>query len=225
MSNFINQFFAGYMPFALVFILFITAINGQSREKNYFYIIASFILLIQFVANRIFWLGEPDSNKLIQYTFLMNRLAFPSYSLFFYGALQTYRDKNPERISPILSIFKLVLLTFFTLGAYAPIWFLNLDKRIKPKDLWITVFAFLLLLSFGFHVISRLDPTHADGFELITVNLLISIMGIFLVFRVRENVMKEYKTEYIDPVKTFLFGIFYLQHKINKYETEKLVKV
>lgn len=138
------------------------------------------------------------------------------------------------------SVLKVVLLTFFTLFLYYPVWFLqkrhvfnnlNSPKKVTKK---IPVIALLMILfctcaaffEGASKEIALLSPyiSYISPY-LIYISILIDVLLIYQSFVVRRILLDHYqKSEQITISigATLFIGIFYLQYKINELSENKI---
>lgn len=145
---------------------------------------------------------------------------------------------------PFQNVIITILLSLVTLGIYIPVWFIinrkGINNLVEGRQFSMTGPIILLVLS-GFGVIISLLSMFAELFgEAAALNNyyenienLVDILGwiwsIVLAFQV-QSIIKEYtqrnqyEVGYIGFF-TFLFGIYYLQYKVNqiiRYEDEQV---
>ena len=125
-----------------------------------------------------------------------------------------------------LNLLWMILLTFFTLGAYIGVWFLKNKKNIVNTTvkhgihfgLWtfLTVlsFSFLFISLFGGVVLSDYGEEIINSYETI-FNYLFVGLHYYSIFRMKE-MMEEHFDMDINVYFLFFFHIFYIQYKINQ---------
>lgn len=135
------------------------------------------------------------------------------------------------------SVLLIILLTLITYGIYQPIWFLkqkNAINNLKSKEkLTNTLFILVIILYavsalFLFIYLFPYDTTSPLVIELIDnlINLTGAIIILVMSFKVRRilhqyfNVVLKRNIKF-SKIYTFLFGIYYLQYKINRIVSQK----
>lgn len=125
-----------------------------------------------------------------------------------------------------LNLLWMILLTFFTLGAYIGIWFIKNKKNIVTMSakhgiqfgIWIifTVisFIFLFITLFGGVVLSDYGEEIINSYKTI-FNYLFIGLHYYSIFRMKA-MMEEYFDMEMNVYFLFFFHIFYIQHKINQ---------
>lgn len=125
-----------------------------------------------------------------------------------------------------LNLLWMILLTFFTLGAYIGVWFIKNKKNIVNMSakhgiqfgIWIifTVisFSFLFITLFGGIVLSNYGEEIINSYKTI-FNYLFIGLHYYSIFRMKA-MMEEYFDMEMNVYFLFFFHIFYIQHKINQ---------
>jgi len=130
------------------------------------------------------------------------------------------------------NILILILYTFITYAIYQPIWFLkqknainNLKSKEKLTDTPFNIVLVLYAVSALFLLISFFPYDNNTQSVIDAIDNTISITGsiilLFMSFKVRRilhqyyNIVLKRNIEF-SKIWTFLFGIYYLQYKINK---------
>jgi len=133
-----------------------------------------------------------------------------------------------------LNLLWMILLTFFTLGAYIGIWFIKNKKNIVNMSakhgiqfgIWIlfTVisFSFLFISLFGGVVLSDYGEEIINSYETI-FNYLFVGLHYYSIFRMKE-MMEEYLDMDMNVYFLFFFHIFYIQYKINQNHQQNFRK-
>jgi len=131
-----------------------------------------------------------------------------------------------------INIILMIFLTLITMGIYVPVWFLIQKKAIndlKSKEkLTDTPFQIVLVLySFSLFILiyQIFSSDYVQNSILDNIDNFISVTGAIIVlvmsFKVR-RIFHQYfnivlkKNIMLSKLWTFLFGIYYLQFKINK---------
>jgi len=124
------------------------------------------------------------------------------------------------------SVLFMVIMTFISLGIYFPYWFLSREKAIlqleSEKEL-PKLYSRLVLVLYGFSIILGLFSAFMSK-QMVefygNTDRLITFVGacalIFLAFRTRRMLM-DHTGEELSWIWTFLFGPWYLQHRINQH--------
>ena len=125
-----------------------------------------------------------------------------------------------------LNLLWMILLTFFTLGAYIGVWFLKNKKNIVNTTvkhgihfgLWtfftVLSFSFLFISLFGGVVLSDYGEEIINSYETI-FNYLFVGLHYYSIFRMKE-MMEEHFDMDMNVYFLFFFHIFYIQYKINQ---------
>ncbi len=125
-----------------------------------------------------------------------------------------------------LNLLWMILLTFFTLGAYIGIWFIKNKKNIVNMStkhgihfgIWtlftVISFSFLFISLFGGVVLSDYGEEIISSYETI-FNYLFIGLHYYSVFRMKEMLEEHFDID-MSIYFLFFFHIFYIQHKINQ---------
>lgn len=125
-----------------------------------------------------------------------------------------------------LNLLWMILLTFFTLGAYIGIWFIKNKKNIVNMSakhgihfgIWtlftVISFSFLFISLFGGVVLSDYGEEIINSYETI-FNYLFIGLHYYSIFRMKA-MMEEYFDMEMNVYFLFFFHIFYIQYKINQ---------
>ncbi len=140
------------------------------------------------------------------------------------GGVQMQRLDSPPKMNVIL----LFVLTFVTIGIFAPVWFLRrrdwLNRLSAARKLGSGLPMFVAII-YGIAAIMffTLDETAYEFGE--GIGNIISLVGgvciVVLAFQVRRILIQHYDDKLdihigFSGLGTLLFTIFYLQHKINR---------
>ena len=125
-----------------------------------------------------------------------------------------------------LNVLWMILLTFFTLGAYIGVWFIKNKKNIENTavkhgihfGLWtfftVISFIFLFISLFGSIVLSDYGEEIINSYEMIFNHLFIGL-HYYSIFRMKEMIEEHFDMD-INVYFLFFFHIFYIQYKINQ---------
>ena len=125
-----------------------------------------------------------------------------------------------------LNVLWMILLTFFTLGAYIGVWFIKNKKNIENTTvkhgihfgLWtfftVISFIFLFIYLFGSIVLSDYGEEIINSYEMIFNHLFIGL-HYYSIFRMKEMIEEHFDMD-INVYFLFFFHIFYIQYKINQ---------
>ena len=125
-----------------------------------------------------------------------------------------------------LNVLWMILLTFFTLGAYIGVWFIKNKKNIENTTvkhgihfgLWtfftVISFIFLFISLFGSIVLSDYGEEIINSYEMIFNHLFIGL-HYYSIFRMKEMIEEHFDMD-INVYFLFFFHIFYIQYKINQ---------
>jgi hypothetical protein len=216
MTNFINQTLAGLPTFCLA--LLILTYGYKRYGANRFLLCASTLAVIQFITNEIFWFNDPNTGQLQNFLTIVNIVFAPTYILFLYGVLQVMVEKNASSTSSRQSVWILVILCIVTLGFYIPYWYIRQGEKYGLQKLLVVPFVVLIVLMFDIHIYMFAERNAFHEIVWLSIDVLTAALGIYLSFNLRENILKTHDDIVIDPVLTFLLGIFYLQYVINWLE-------
>ena len=215
MTNLVAQTLSGLPTFCLSILLLILIIKNRKLKVNFFFICASVLTIIQFIYNESFWIGDPTTNSLVNYS-KISIIFSPAFIVFLYGALQIVVENNLSIITRKQSLLTLVILSLITLGFYTPFWYLGKYLKHKKESLLIVVFVMSLTYSFFLHTYSYADSDAFGTVILLTVDLLTIALGMALALNLRYTLLRENPEIEINPILTLLFGMFYLQYLINQ---------
>lgn len=145
--------------------------------------------------------------------------------------------REPSRGLKRRSVIVAILFTFLSFGLYYPIWFIRRRTALNSLDsprtlpLWpvaLSLVVFVADTAIGFVAGLTQDPTVLDpqtDLVLTVVRLVSGILMIWLCF-VTKDILEDHITDdgsgmfvsrqSLSGLKTFFFGIFYLQHVINR---------
>ena len=216
MTNFTIQTLLGLPTFCLGLLILVLAFGKNKLRVNNFFIYGSLLAIAQFIGNEILWFGNPGPNSIANYSKIPGILFSPVFLLFLYGVSQTVLESRLSTISHRQSVFVLLLLSLITFGFYAPFWYVKNHVRHKAGNFLIVIFAFCLTVSFYIHVYLYTESSAFSSAIWLTVDMMTIVSGIVNAMNLRAILLKEYPELEIDPVLTFLFGIFYLQHQLNQ---------
>jgi hypothetical protein len=214
MTNFTLQTLIGLPTFCLAILLLILSFKKNKFRVNSFLLFGSFLSAGQFISNEIFWIGDPGINSIANYS-RIGILFSPVFVLFLYGVLQIILENNllATRKQSILTLAFLFLITF---GFYTPFWYIEKYVRLKTESLLVVIFALFLTFSFFLHTYLSAD-SNAFGLAIwLAVDMLTIVLGIALAMNLRAIILKENAEIEINPILTFLLGIFYLQYRMNQ---------
>lgn len=215
MTNFITQTFNGLPTVCLAILLLVLTFKKSKFRINNFFICGSFMIIIQFIYNELFWLSDPTTNSLLNHS-KIGIIFSPVLLLFLYGALQIILENNLLTIPRKQSLLTFAILCLLTFGFYSPFWYV--EKYLKHKTESFLIVVFVLSLTFSFFIHTYLYAvSNAFGPAIwLTVDILTIVLGIALAMNLRAIILKENSEIEIDPILTFLLGMFYLQYRINQ---------
>lgn len=125
-----------------------------------------------------------------------------------------------------LNVLWMILVTFFTLGAYIGVWFIRNKKNIESITvkhgihfgLWtfftVLSFIFLFISLFGGVVLSDYGEEMINSYETI-FNYLFIGLHYYSIFRIKAMLEDHFDMD-INVYFLFFLHIFYIQYKINK---------
>ncbi|GAA0465656.1 hypothetical protein [Alkalibacillus silvisoli] len=131
---------------------------------------------------------------------------------------------------PKTYLILMIIMTFITLGAYIGFWFLKRKKHFQsinqqhyiPFRWWVVATIYLvislLLALVGELIFTPYGLVHIESLEFILVYFFLALLY-FSIFRVKE-LLEEFEGLEINKYLLFIFHIFYLQYKINRYLSE-----
>jgi hypothetical protein len=126
-------------------------------------------------------------------------------------------------------VLEMIALTIVTLGLYYPWWFLRrraaLNRLGSATKLALWPFTLVLayeLVTLAFTVSSPPLPQSAEPsvneLVLVGIRLAVAVLMLIQTFRVRDILEDHlHPSRDVSALVTFLFGTFYLQHKINAH--------
>ena len=125
-----------------------------------------------------------------------------------------------------LNVLWMILVTFFTVGAYIGVWFIRNKKNIESITvkhgihfgLWtfftVLSFIFLFISLFGGVVLSDYGEEMITSYETI-FNYLFIGLHYYSIFRIKAMLEDHFDMD-INVYFLFFLHIFYIQYKINK---------
>lgn len=130
----------------------------------------------------------------------------------------------------------MIVLSFFTLGAYIGIWFIRNKNSIENlrakktihfgiwKMLTMIAFVFLFIRFFGEMILSDYGIANLRSYEVIFNFFFVGVLY-YSIFRLRDAFEDEYGIE-LNKYYLFFFHIFFIQFKINQMQafSQKLVR-
>ena len=120
-----------------------------------------------------------------------------------------------------MNIWVLLLLSVFSLGTYVPIWIMKKYKQynINTKYFWIVlVYLYLYHLRLNFMGITDWSNSQIGNLNILYIISISSLIiwTIVILFFLQEQIEKKSKIiQFRNWYFTLLFGIFYIQYKIN----------
>jgi hypothetical protein len=136
--------------------------------------------------------------------------------------------REPSRGLKRRSVIVAILFTFLSFGLYYPIWFIRRRTALPLWPVALSLVVFVADTAIGFVAGLTQDPTVLDpqtDLVLTVVRLVSGILMIWLCF-VTKDILEDHITDdgsgmfvsrqSLSGLKTFFFGIFYLQHVINR---------
>lgn len=120
-----------------------------------------------------------------------------------------------------MNIWVLLLVTLLSLGAYIPIWVMKKYKQynIEAKHFWIVlVYLYIFQLHHSLLLGNDWSFFEIKNLSLITYIsvLLMVVWTIVILFFLQDKIEKKSKViQFKEWYFTLLFGIFYIQYKIN----------
>jgi hypothetical protein len=215
MTNFIAQTLNGLPTFCLAILLLVLTVKKSKFRTNNFFICGSFLTIVQFIYNGLFWISAPTTNSLVNHS-KIGIIFSPVFILFLYGTLQVILENNLSAIPRKRNLLTLVILFLITFGFYTPFWYVEKYSKHMTQSFLIVVFVLSLTFSFFLHTYLYADSNSFGSAIWLTVDILTIALGIVLAMNLRAMILKENSEIEINPILTFLLGIFYLQYRINQ---------
>ena len=142
-------------------------------------------------------------------------------SIYLLYGLIAYFLENDKKPRYNMNIWVLLLVTVFSLGTYVPIWIMKKYKQynIKAKYFWLVlVYLYFFQLHYNLLVGHYGEIYHIKNIHFIKLFavLFIIIWTIVILFFLQNQIEKKSKViEFKQWYFTLLFGILYIQYKIN----------
>lgn len=219
MTNIIAQTLLGFPAFCLVLFLLILPFTTGKRSVNPFFISGCVLSLAQFVTYELFWISVPDVKELAEFS-KVSILFYPVFVLFLYGLLQNILENNSTTVNHKQNVWILFILIVITLGLYVPVWYIKKYIKQKLGTFLIVVFVLFFTFSFYMHTYLFTEPNAIPSSIWLLTDSVTAILGIALAMNLRASIIKENARIELNPTLTIVFGVFYLQYKINQFESE-----
>ena len=210
---FLKLFFS-YRTFLYAFLIYYLIKNRSDWKRMSYQLFAVniFLSIISLVVNIY-----PLNLKGLEFFYFFG---YASGIYFFYGLVAYFleTDKAPRYD---MNIWVLLLVSVFSLGAYVPIWIMKKYKQynINTKYFWIVlVYLYLYHLRFNFIGITDWNNSQIGNLNILYIISISSLIiwTIVILFFLQEQIEKKSKIiQFRNWYFTLLFGIFYIQYKIN----------
>ncbi len=129
-----------------------------------------------------------------------------------------------------ISVLSQFILTLLTAGFYVPLWFMTSKKSLEEMHSEIELNFNIILMAvvyFGMRYLIFLALLTKGNLDILLtleimsndpIGLLLAFLLIPQALKIRRMLLRGFKNLTISWIFTLLFGIFYLQYKINSIE-------
>ena len=218
MQNLINQSIGSIPNLFLAITVLILAFSIKQFRNTGFFIAGSIMALLSIFCSLVFWSTEPNSTELASFMLATNVIFSAQGILFFYGALQIILEKKVNENSQE-NLFVLILLTIITIGFYIPYWYLKVHRKYQVSNGVTVLLVLLMTPAFVMHMYQFTDASTYNLLASAVTDVVLGIISVMMAFNLRSHILRSNDQLDVNPVLTFLFGIFYLQYKINEFES------
>ena len=231
MSNAVWQTIGGFPSFVLYILIVVllsrTRGSADTGKKSYFLHASMAAMMLSFIGSSLwhFRYPSPNTDQLIAFSHIHSVVNGSAYLLLLYGIAQLILGTDTKKIRANQNVFVTVLLTFFTAGFYTPYWYIkqHLTIRSAGND--------IILLSASMAVYFYTTVQNITSFKLSdppfspilfpVLLILTTGLGIISALLLRQKLLNFYQARIeINLFLTLLFGVFYLQYKINTVTDE-----
>ena len=231
MSNAVWQTIGG-LPFFILYILVFVVLSrarnsAYTGSKSYFLYVSTAVMMISLIGSSLWHLKypSPSTDRLIAFSHTHSVVNGSAYLLLLYGIVQLILSTNTENLQANQNVFVTVLLTFFTAGFYTPYWYIKQNLKIRSAGNEIILLSASMAVYFYTTVQTitsfKLSPPPFNPALFPVLLVLTTGLGIISALLLRQKLLKFHgdKIE-INLFLTLLFGVFYLQYKINTVSDE-----
>lgn len=219
MQNLINQSIACIPNLFLAVTILVLALSIKQFRYTGFFIAGSILTILSTVCTLVFWSTEPTAQELASFVLPMNVIFCGQGILILYGVLQMILEKKGNE-NYQQNLFVLFVLTVITIGFYVPYWYLRVHRKYQLANGLIVLLVLLMMPAFVMHMYQYTDTSSYYAMASVIVDVVLGIISVMMPFNLRSHILRSNDQLDINPVLTFFLGIFYLQYKINEFESD-----